>query len=130
LTFTGVDYPVNFKILVRSDLATIATPVLVTQNKVGSGYPVQVTMLEKAGDIYWGVTTNYPENHATPEEFGMPPTLVLASNTYNMYEWTKVPREASRTPHNEWTPGTVFYSIAVPSNGTNPSSSIDTILGV
>lgn len=130
ITFTAKDYGTSFKVLVRGDLDEIATVVPVVSGKIGSGYYQQVQMLEQAGDIYWGVTTNYPENHATPAEFGAPPTLVLAANTYNMYQWTKVPQEASRTPHNVWSPGTVYFAIAVPSNGTNPSSSIDTILGV
>jgi hypothetical protein len=130
LTLKAKDYGTFFKVLIREKLGEIATVTDAIKAKVGSGYYQQVQMLEQAGDIFGGVTTNYPENHATPDEFGKPASLVLAANTYNMYQWTKVPVEASRTPHNTWTPGTVFFAIAVPSNGTNPSSSIDTILGL
>lgn len=130
LTFTGIDSTVNFRILIREKLEEVAAVVPVNPNKVGSGYYTQVQMLEQAGDIFFGVQTNYPENHATPDEFGKPPSLVLSANTYNMYQWTKFTQESSRTPHNVWSSGKEFFTIAVPSNGTNPSSSIDTILGV
>lgn len=129
LTLTAKDYGTFFKVLVREELGLVSTPVPVFKTKVGSGYYLQVQMLEEAGDIFAGVTTNYPENHATPDEFGKPPSLVSASNTYNMYMWTKIPQEASRTPHNVWSPGTVYFTVVVPSNGTNPSSTIDTLLG-
>jgi len=87
-------------------------------------------MIEQAGDIFAGVTTNYPENHATPDEFHRPVSLVTSANTYNMYQFTKITDEASRTPFNRWSSGKEHFTLVVPSNGTNPSSSIDTILGV
>lgn len=129
LTLTGVNFGDTFKVLLRKKLSEIGTVNPITTAKVGSGYYPQVKMLEEAGDIFAGVTTNYPENHATPDEFGKPASLVLAANTYNMYTWTVVAREASRTPHNVWH-NMMYFSIAVPSNGTNPSSAIDTVLGV
>lgn len=130
LTLTGKAYGTTFKVLVRDAYANVAAAYQVQPTKVGAGYYAQVQYLEAAGDIFAGVTTNYPENHATPDEFGKPVSLVSSANTYNMYQWTKIPFEASRTPNNQWTPGLVYFSIAVPSNGTNPSSAIDTALGV
>lgn len=129
LTLTAKYYGASFKVLIRKQLAVVGTVNPVLGAKVGSGYYAQVQELEKAGDIFAGVTTNYPENHATPEEFGKPASLVLTTNTYNMYMWTRVAQEASRTPHNVWH-NLQYWAISVPSNGTNPSSSIDTILGV
>lgn len=129
LTLTAKNYGVTFKVLVREKLAEVGTANEVNKTKVGSGYYAQVLMLEQAGDIFYGVTTNYPENHATPDEFGKPVSFVSSSNTYNMYAWSRIAVEASRTPHNVWH-NQQFFTIAVPSNGTNPSSSIDTILGV
>lgn len=128
LTLTAKKYGTTFRILIREKLAEIATVVYAIKAKVGSGYYQQVQMLEQAGDIFAGVTTNYPENHATPDEFGKPASLVLAANTYNMYTWSRWATEASRTPHNQWV-NQEFFALAVPSNGTNPSSTVDTILG-
>jgi len=128
LTLTAKEYGTTFKVLLRKKLQEIGTVNPIAKAKIGSGYYTQVKMLEEAGDIFAGVTTNYPENHATPEEFGKPASLVLAANTYNMYMWTRVAQEASRTPHNVWH-NMQYFSIAVPSNGTNPSAEIDTILG-
>jgi hypothetical protein len=130
LAFTGVDYPVSFNVLIREKLAEVASVSTSTNNSVGSGYYIQAKMVEEAGDIFAGVQTNYPENHATPDEFGKPVSLVLAANTYNMYQFTKVTQEASRTPHNTWSSGREFFTLVVPSNGTNPSATIDTVLGV
>lgn len=130
LRLIAKDYGTSFSVQLREDMVAIGTVTHEAKMKLGSGYYEQVLAMEQAGDIFSGVTTNYPENHATPAEFGAPPSLVSASNTYNMYQWTKVPWEASRTPHNVWSPGTRYFALAVPSNDTNPSASVDTILGV
>lgn len=129
LTITAKDYGTTFKVLVREKLAEVGGADVVNKMKIGSGYYQQVKMLEEAGDIFAGVTTNYPENHATPDEFGKPASLVSSANTYDMYMWTRVAQEASRTPHNVWH-NLQYFSIAVPSNGTNPTAEITTVLGL
>lgn len=129
LTLTAKNYGTSFKVLIRKKLSEVGGVNPVVQAKIGSGYYQQVKMLEEAGDIFAGVTTNYPENHATPEEFGKPASLVLAANTYDMYMWTRVAQEASRTPHNVWH-NLQYFTIAAPSNGTNPTAEIATVLGL
>ena len=129
LTLTAKNFGTSFKVILREKLLEVGTVNPVVKTKIGSGYYQQVKMLEEAGDIFAGVTTNYPENHATPEEFGKPASLVLAANTYDMYMWTRLAQEASRTPHNVWH-NLQYFSIAVPSNGTNPTAEISTVLGL
>lgn len=130
LTLTAKDYGTTFKVLLRSTLGTISSSSDRVKMKLGSGFYEQVAELELVGDIYSGIQTQYPETHTAPADWGAAPSLVLAANTYNMYQWSKIPWENSRTPHNQWSPGQKFYALAVPSNGTNPSSTVDTILGV
>lgn len=130
LELIAKDFGTIFDVQLREELAVVATKNVIAQGVQGSGYYQHVQALEQAGDIFGGVTTNYPETHTTPEEFGKPPSLVLAANTYDIYQWTKVPYEASRTPHNVWTPGVVYFTIACPSNGTNPTAEITTVLGL
>lgn len=129
LTLTAKNYGTIFRVLVREKLSEVGGANEVNKMKIGSGYYQQVKMLEEAGDIFAGVTTNYPENHATPEEFGKPASLVSSANTYDMYMWTRVAQEASRTPHNVWH-NLQYFTIACPSNGTNPTAEITTVLGV
>jgi hypothetical protein len=130
LTLTAKDYGVTFNVLLQQKTYTAASASVRAKMKLGSGYYEQAAEMELAGDIYGGVQTQYPETHTAPDDWGKPPSLVLSTNTYNMYQWSKIPWENSRTPHNQWSPGLKVFGLAVPSNGTNPSSTVDTILGV
>lgn len=127
-TFTAKLYGSWFGVTLTGKLNSIGTVNYFTKYKLGSGFYEHVRYMEETGDIFRGVTTNYPDQNATPAEFGAPPSLVSSSNTYNMYQLVELRQEASRTPHNVWH-NMATQALAVPSNGTNPTASLDTIFG-
>lgn len=130
LTLTAKKFGTTFNVLLREELYNVGIFTKVTLPKWGAGYYEQVKAVEEAGWIFAGLATTYPGTNTIPSDWGTPTSFTSAANTYNFYLYTKVPQEASRTPHNVWSPGKTYFLIAVPSNGTNPSASLDTIFGV
>lgn len=129
ITLTAIDYGTSFKVRLTGQYYDIGSVNNLTKMKIGSGWYEHVRIFQEMGDIFRGVQTQYPNQiAANAADFGAPPDLVLATNTYNMYQITMVREEASRTPHNFWK-NKATLGIAVPSNGTNPTSAIDTVLG-
>ena len=75
--------------------------VTITQSQkpfFGNNTPTQVLEFEKAGDIFRGVTTNYPEGGTVPAEWGAPPSEVNASGQYVCYKLEGYVYEVSHGP--------------------------------
>lgn len=79
----------------------VATNVYTTAFKQGSGYPAHVRRDEIEGQIFEGVTTQYPGDGLAAAEFGAPTSYVDDSLTYDTYQFTPVRNEKSPTPINQ-----------------------------
>lgn len=127
ILLTAKNFGEHFKVALRGLFVDNASAAVSTQFKLGSGYYESVLLAEQAGDIRKGVTTNYPDQNAVPAEFGAPTSFVSSSNTYNSYLFDFFSEDQTRTLSKEVRRNYIF--LFSPSNGTNPTSALDTILG-
>lgn len=102
LTLAAIDFGVTFRVQLRGVLADGGAAVTYgTPCKLGSGFPAQVRLYQDAGDLYKGVTTQYPLQGATPEDFGKPTDFVDNALEYDMYNIDGQKAESSKTPHRK-----------------------------
>lgn len=130
LTLTALYNGSSFRIALQEKAFEVASAVVATAFKQGSGYPEHVSELELAGNIFEGVTTQYPNQNATNEEFGTPTTFTNKNATYNIIQIADTRKEKSPTPveqhvhfHN--------VTVAIPVSATAGHSAVvvDTVLG-
>jgi hypothetical protein len=129
LTLTGKDAFTYFTVLVRDDAADAV--VAVTQEaSIGAGTPNHARMIEAAGQIYAGVTTNYPEV-ANPEEFGKPDSLVSDASQYATYElsFERIGKLVGPTSLRQHAVNDIVI-LAVSNGAANPDTELKTILGL
>lgn len=104
LTLAAKDYGVTFRVQLRGVLAdggAGAVDYTTTPCKLGSGFPAQVRLMQDAGDVYKGVTTQYPLQGATAADFGVPTDFVSDAAVYSLFVLGGFASEASRTPHKK-----------------------------
>lgn len=129
ITLTAKRFGEHFIVVLRSKLGENASAAVTTQFKLGSGTPEQATIAEQLGDIRKGITTNYPDQNATPDEFGKATSFVDASTQYAVLTVELVREDTTRTLDKETRK--CYEFVYIPSNGAaNPDAAIATILGV
>lgn len=132
ITITAINFGVSFRVLVRYDLAnTIGALITYTQiMHLGSGFTSQVQLFQDFGDIYKGVTTNYPLQGSNPADYGKPSDMTIAAMGYNIYVIGGYGSDTAKTPGNKqlFLHRTIF--IIVPSTGTTPEAQVKNILGL
>lgn len=131
ITVTAINFGVSFRLLVKYDLAntigaTIAYP---TPMHLGSGFTQQVQLFQDAGDIYKGVTTNYPLQGSNPADYGKPSDMTIPAMGYNIYTITGFKADTAKTPQREQFFHRTMY-IFVPNSGTTPEVQVKAILGL
>lgn len=132
IQLTAIDFGVTFRVATQySKFADFGVTITyITKMKLGSGTPDQLTLMEREGDIFKGVTTNYPGNDALPSEFGKPDTLVVATGQYTIYNFVGWRNEYSPTPVDRHEHRGVIF-LATPSNGSaKPVTQLATIFGL
>lgn len=116
-----------FRVATPGVAYSIATVVYTTPFKLGSGFPEHVSALEVEGQIFDGVTTQYPKDGFSPLDFGTPTAYTDSTKTYDIYHITTVRNEKSPTPvdqhHHYWN-----GLICVPTSG-GPGVAVSTIFG-
>lgn len=129
IVLTAINFGVAFRVLPKFDLQPLATVTYTTGMHIGSGFAEQMQLLEDGGDIFKGVTTNYPLQGSNPADYGKPPTEVNTALGYNLYVFSGFGSEKSKTPHRKqyfWR--TIL--VGVPSTGTTPEVQIKAIFGL
>lgn len=129
LVLTAINFGVSFRILTKYDLDPIATVTYTTKMHLGSGFTQQVQLFQDAGDIYKGVTTNYPLQGSTPADYGKPSDMTIPGMGYNIYTFTGYKGDASKTPaHLQYFRRVVY--VIVPTSGTTPEVQVKAIFGL
>jgi hypothetical protein len=129
ITVTAKDFGVTFRIQLQNKLYTSGEVVYTTNAKIGSGFPAQVRILQTHGDVYKGVTTQYPLQGANPADFGAPTDFVSDALGYNIYVISGNRSEASKSPHKVQNyPHTIL--IAVPSTGASAEEEVKAIFAL
>lgn len=127
LTLTAIDFGVRFRVQLRQGLSAL-TVTYTTSTKLGSGFAAQVKLFQDAGDIYKGVTTNFPNQGTTPESFGKPTDFVSTALNYHLYTFSGFAEEGSKNPHKK-----SFFNkeiiLAIPTAG-GPETEVKAILGL
>lgn len=127
LVLTAYDAARYFKPVARGGFADV-TVTHTTKPKLGSGTYEGVAQLEAEGLIFDGVTTNYPNQNVTPEEFGKPTEFATSGITYDIAIFKPWVREESPLPfhaHNH----KKHILVALPSSGTTPKAAFKSIFG-
>lgn len=128
LTLTAIEFGLSFKVALPGDTYAAATVNYTTPINIGSGDPDTVLAFEKEGQIYDGVTTNYPGGNFVPDDFGTTPLFTAPALTYHCYNFFPWKNEFSPTPvnkhHHQY--NLVLY---VPASGTTPNATLQTIFG-
>lgn len=128
----GATFRIAFSPAAIADLA--ATAVYTGSGTAGAfwgnGTADQVAELEKSGNIYKGVTTNYPVTGTIPSDYGEPTAFALATGQYSIYYLVGDKKEFSPTPVEQH-----IYKhqiiLAIPSNGSaNADAEVKGILGL
>lgn len=108
-------------------VSVIRTPVTC---HAGSGSSDQARLFQMVGDVYKGVTTQYPNQGAQPIDYGQPNDFVAlnAVQNFDIFIFTGYTSEASRTfLHQQQWHVTIF--VLVPTSGTTPTTQLQTIFG-
>lgn len=116
----------SFRVAFPGKLYGSATATLTTPYKRGSGFYDEVANAEFEGQVYEGVTTQYPGDGFAAADFGSLPKYAVEGGNYDIYNFTPVKNEASPTSiaqHHHYWNGLLF----VPAAG--PIVAISTILG-
>ena len=128
LTITAMYFQSSFTIATPGKSYEIATVVpRATPYKQGSGFYEQVASIETEGNIFDGITTQYPGDGFAPGDFGSPTRFSTEGLFYDTYNIQAVKNEKSPTPinqhHHYW--DALLY---VPNAG-GPGVAISTIFG-
>lgn len=128
IVLTSKDFGTHFTVALRGALAD-STFSVTAGFKEGSGHPTQVALAELYGDIRKGVTTQYPDQNASPDEFGKATSFVDAGAQYGAFKFKFNAVDRTRTLDHETRLNYIF--LYVPSNGgANPYAKLATALGV
>jgi len=127
ITITAMYFQSMFKTSVLgSTFATVAESTVAYVE--GSGYSDRVAEIEVEGLIYEGVTTQYPDNGFSPDDFGSPNKFVVSGQSYNLYQLSFYREQSSPTPlksnKNLWT-----LQLYIPSSGTTPDVAVSKAFG-
>lgn len=118
----------SFRVATPGKAYEVASVVYTTPYKQGSGYSEGVASMEVEGQIYDGITTQYPGGVFAPSDFPSTPTYTVDGETYDIYNLRPWKDEFSPTPvnrhHHLWN-----AIIAIPLSGTNPALAMSTIFG-
>lgn len=98
LTLTAANFESSFRIALPGLTYDVATVAYTTPFTQGSGYYEHVASLELEGNIYDGVTTQWPGDGFNPVEFGQPTQFAKVGSTYNLYYFFPIRDEKSPTP--------------------------------
>lgn len=85
LLITAKENGMVIKVLLNEDAAAWAQTV--TKTVMGSGTPEEVALFEEQMLIASGVTTNYPNEGTTPEDWKKPASMIVAGAQYNYYNF-------------------------------------------
>lgn len=141
LTLTAIYYGSTFNIFfpglqlpasspTDNQLANIATYITSTPCLAGSGSSDQARLFQMAGDVYKGVTTQYPMQGANPADYGQPNDFVAlnAVQNFDIFNFYGFMNDDSKTfLHQQAFKINIF--VLVPTSGTTPSSQLQTIFG-
>lgn len=132
ITITAINFGTSFRTLAKYDLvntvgATIAYP---QPMHLGSGFTQQVQLLQDAGDIYKGVTTNYPLQGSNPADYGKPSDMTIPGMGYNLYVFEGYAGYRTKTPGNQQDFFSRVVYLAVPSTGTTPEVQVKALFGL
>lgn len=132
ITITAINFGVSFRTFAKYDLvntvgATIAYP---QPMHLGSGFTQQVQLLQDAGDIYKGVTTNYPLQGSNPADYGKPSDMTITGMGYNLYVFDGYAGYRTKTPGNQQNFFNRTIYLAVPSTGATPEVQVKAIFGL
>lgn len=118
----------SFRVATPGKAFEVASVVYTTPYKQGSGYSEGVASMEVEGQIYDGITTQYPGGVFSSNDFPSSPTYTVDGETYDIYNFIPVKNEKSPTPinqhHHYWN-----AIVAAPLSGTNPALALSTIFG-
>jgi hypothetical protein len=132
LLLTAKNFGCTFRVILKGKLYdgdAATTVVYTTPAKLGSGFPAQVRAFQTFGDIYKGVTTQYPLQGANPADFGAPTDFVSDALTYNIYTFSGNRKENSRTHHKVQNyPHTIL--VIVPATGASAEEEVKAIFGL
>jgi len=128
LTLTADYFQSSFRVATPGEAYELgATSVVTTPFKMGSGYSDHVASWETEGQIYDGVTTQYPGGLFAPSDFASPTSFTVDGLLYDIYHLIPVKNEKSPTPinqhHHYWN-----AVLCVPTVG-GPAVAISTIFG-
>lgn len=136
VTFTAKQAGITFRLAFSSaSINDIAAAAVYTGSGTanafwGNGTYDQVAELEFEANVYKGVTTQYPNQGARPEDFGQPTAFAVVGVQYNTYILTGSATQNSHTPLNP-TVHSRRIILAIPSNGTaNADTEVKGILGL
>lgn len=136
VTFTAKQAGITFRLAFSAaSINDIAAAAVYTGSGTasafwGNGTYDQVAELEFESNTYKGVTTQYPNQGARPEDFGQPTAFAAPGVQYNVYILTGTATQSSHTPLNP-TVHTRRIILAIPANGTaNPEAEVKGILGL
>lgn len=128
ITATAKYFGSSFRVATPGKSYEIATVVYTTAFKLGSGFYDHVRSLENEGNIYDGVTTQYPGDGFRSEEFGEPTKFADSTLTYDIYHLTPIRNEKSPTPVNQHH-HYMNQLLVIPTAGGGPTVAVSTILG-
>lgn len=128
LSITAMYFGSSFSVALPGKSYEIGTVVArATPYKQGSGYYEDVASVETEGNIFDGVTTQYPGEGFAPGDFGSPTRFSAEGLFYDTYNVTTVKNEKSPTPinqhHHYWD------AILFVPNAGGPAVAISTIFG-
>lgn len=127
LTLTAIYEGSSFRVALQEKAFDVASAVITTAFKQGSGYYDHVASAELAGNIFEGNTTQYPNQNATDAEFGAPTKFAKSGVTYDTFQIDSVRTEYSPTPvdqHQHYH----HFILCVPVGATK-SGAVGTALG-
>lgn len=132
ITVTAIYFGSTFNVLLKgSQLDVIADVVPVQTAHAGSGTADQVRMFQQAGDVFKGVTTQYPLQGAQPGDYGQPDDFVALNvvKNFDIFSFSGFQKAGSKTfLHQQYFKQNLF--IIVPTSGTTPTAAIKAILGL
>lgn len=127
LTLTAIYQGSSFRVALQEKAFDVATAVVTTAFKQGSGYPEHISDLEFHGAIQDGARTQYPNQNATDAEFGAPSKFGVASAKYDVFQIDTVRHEYSPTPvdqHQHY-----HHAIIAVPQGATKADAVATVLG-
>lgn len=132
ITVTAIYFGSTFNLLLKgSQLANIATIVPVQTCHAGSGAADQVRLFQSAGDVYKGITTQYPLQGAQPGDFGAPTDFVAANvvKNFDIFSFSGYKASVAKNYlHQQLFKQNTF--LIVPTSGASPTAQIKTIFGL